>query len=289
MTMQRDEIYLIDMWRILRREWRSFAVVALAVLALAVAYATQARSRWEAQAWVQVGQIGIQPAGQDPRAEPFQRVIDRLQTVAFQDQVLQSAGVALKSPEAGLYRKSMKIDPSFYAGLIKISVRATSPELARRLAQATVDQLHAIHERLLAVPLAQAHERLGEVQADLQEATVARDGLRAAAGSRDGANSGQAPALVAGLLLAGKETEVRELRQTKEDLAARLGDNYTFATSMPWPIYQPDHPVAPNRVLVVGLGVLGGLGLGLFAAVASNARRRAAAAQPMAAEYALTR
>jgi hypothetical protein len=274
MTMQRDEIYLADLWRILVREWRSFAFVSLAVLALAVAYALLARPRWEAIAWVQVGQVATQPAGQDPRPEPFQRVIERLQTVAFQDEVLQSAGIALKSPEAGLYRKSLKIDPSFYAGLIKISVRAASPALARRLAQATVDRLHAIHERLLAVPLAQARARLGEVRADLREATATRDGLRAAAGSRDGTNA-QGPALVAGLLLAGKETEVRELRQASEDLEARLGDNYTFATSMPWPIHQPEHPVAPNRVLIVGLGVLGGLGLGLFVAVAMDARRRA--------------
>lgn len=272
--MQRDEIYLVDMWRILVRGWRGFAIAVLAVLALAVAYAMLARPRWEAQAWVQVGQIGTQPSGQDPRAEPFQRVIERLQTAAFQDEVLQSAGVAPKSPEAGLYRKSLKIDPSPYAGLIKLSVRAASPDLARRLAQATVDRLRAVHERLLAVPLAQARERFGEVQAELRDATAARETLRAAAGSRDGA-AGQGPALAAGLLLAGKETEVRELRQARDDLAARLSDNYTFATSMPWPIYQPDHPVAPNRVLIVGLGVLGGLGLGLFVAVAGDARRRA--------------
>ena len=271
--MQRDEIYLVDLWRILVREWRGFAVAALAVLALAVAYALLAKPRWEAQAWVQVGQVATQPAGQDPRPEPFQRVIERLQTVAFQNEVLQSAGIALKSPEAGLYRGSLKVDPSPYAGLIKLSVRAASPALAQRLAQATVDQLHAIHERLLAVPLAQARTRLDDLQAELREATITRDGLRATAG-RDGANA-QGPALAAGLLLAGKETEVRELRQSRDDLVARLAANYTFATSMPWPIYRPDHPVAPNRVLIVGLGVLGGLGLGLFVAVASDARRRA--------------
>jgi len=274
MTMQRDEIYLVDLWRILVRQWRGFAVAALAVLALAVAYAMLAKPRWEAQAWVQVGQVATQPAGQDPRPEPFQRVIERLQTVAFQNEVLQSAGIPLKSPEGGLYRSSLKVEPSFYAGLIKISVRAASPALARRLAQATVDQLHAIHQRLLAEPLAQARGRLGEVQAALREATATRDGLRAAAGNRE-SMSGQGPALAAGLLLAGKETEVRELRQAKDDLTARLSASYTFDTSMPWPIYQPDHPVAPNRVLILGLGVLGGLGLGLFVAVAGDARRRA--------------
>ncbi|MBT2118308.1 chain-length determining protein [Dyella sp. LX-66] len=275
--MHHDEIYLIDLWRLLTRQWRGFAVALLAVVALAVAYAFLAKPRYEATAWVQVGQVGTAPAGQDPRPEPFQRVLDRLQTRSFQDEVTQSAGLAANSPEAGGYRASLKAEPSFYAGLIKLSVRAASPEQAKRLVLATVERLQAIHGQLLAEPLAQAHARLDEVQADLRAATAERDGLQQAAG-KDGV-AGQGNAVAAGLLLANKDTEVRELRNARSDLAARMSANYTFATSMPWPIYQPDHPVAPNRVLILGVGLLGGLGLGLFVAVALDARRRAA--QPM--------
>lgn len=277
--MPHDEIYLIDLWRLLTRQWRGFAIALLAVVALAVAYAFLAKPRYEAVAWVQVGQVGTAPSGQDPRPEPFQRVLDRLQTRSFQDDVTQSLGLAAKSPEAAAYRGSLKAEPSFYAGLIKLSVRAASPEQARQQVLATVKRLEAIHGELQAAPLAQAQARLDEVQADLRTATVERDGLQQVVGKDE--RSGQGNAVVAGLLLASKDTEVRELRNARSDLAARMSANYTFGTSMPWPIYQPDHAVAPNRVLILGVGLLGGLGLGLFVAVALDARRRAA--QPMRA------
>ena len=269
--MQHDEIYLIDLWRLLGRQWRGFAIALLAVLALAVAWAWLARPRYEATAWVQVGQVGTAPAGQDPRPEPFQRVLDRLQTRSFQDEVTQSVGLAPKSPEAAAYRGSLKAEPSFYAGLIKLSVRAGSAEQAGRLVLATVARLQAIHGQLQAEPLAQAKARLDELQTDLRTATSERDGLQQAAGRDERGGQGVA----AGLLLASKDSEVRELRNARSDLAARMSANYTFATSMPWPIYQPERPVAPNRVLILGVGVLGGLGLGLFVAVALDARRRA--------------
>ena len=285
MTMQHDEIYLADLWRTLRNEWRSFVAALLLVLLIAATYGLLAPPRWEAQGWIQVGQVGFQPTGQDPRPEPFQRVVERLQSVGFQNAVVQGVGVALASPESRLYRTSLKVEPSPYAGLIKLSVRATSPALARRFVQATVDQLRAIHGRLQAAPMAQARERMDRLQSELRDAIVARDNLREAAGATDGKD--RSVATTAGLMLAGAQTQVRELSQARDELAARLGGNYTFATSMPWPIYQQEGPVSPNRVLIAGMGLFGGLAVGVFAAVARGARRRAMA-QPKSLQAALT-
>lgn len=272
--MQPNEIYLIDMGRIVAREWRSFALVSLCVLGLAVAYALLAKPRWEATAWVQVGQIGTAPAGQDPRPEPFQRVVDRLQTVVFQNQVLERIGVAEESQQGDLYRKSLKVDPSPYAGLIKLSVRGASPDQAHLLAQATVAELQDIHQHIQQTPMTQARVHLDEMQVDLQTALKERDGLKKTTDAivEESRHGGQSAA-VAGQLLAAKEAEIRDLRRARSDLSARLGENYTFATSMPWPIYQPDKPVSPNRVLIIGLGILAGVGLGLFVAVARDAKR----------------
>jgi len=106
--MERDDIYLIDLWHILVREWRWFAALLVIVLGGTFAFMQMARPQWQADAWIQIGQIGAAPTGQDPKAEPLQRVLERLQLVPFQNETLQSAGVAPDMPAAGLYRRSLK-------------------------------------------------------------------------------------------------------------------------------------------------------------------------------------
>ena len=140
-----DEIYLIDLWRILLREWRWALAAMLVVLAITFAFTRVAKPQREATAWIQVGEIGPTPAGRDPKVEPFQRVIDRMKTRLFQDAVLTHAGVPLKSRAAQLYRGSLKPDPDPYANLIGITIRAESATQARTLAMATVAQLQALH------------------------------------------------------------------------------------------------------------------------------------------------
>ena len=78
-----DEIYLIDMWRIVVREWRWFIGVGILVLAATFAYLHHARSQWEATAWIQVGQVGFAPPGLDPHVEAFSRTVERLETRGF--------------------------------------------------------------------------------------------------------------------------------------------------------------------------------------------------------------
>ncbi|WP_248842364.1 Wzz/FepE/Etk N-terminal domain-containing protein, partial [Xanthomonas euvesicatoria] len=128
---QHDEIYLIDLWRILRREWRWAVVALVVVLGLTFAFTRLAKPQWEATAWIQVGEIGPTPAGRDPKVEPFQRVIDRMKTRLFQDAVLRQAQVPLDSRAAQLYRGSLKPDPDPYANLIGVTIRAESAQQAR--------------------------------------------------------------------------------------------------------------------------------------------------------------
>lgn len=47
---QHDDIYLIDLWRILRREWRWALAALVVVLALTLAFTRLARPQWEATA-----------------------------------------------------------------------------------------------------------------------------------------------------------------------------------------------------------------------------------------------
>ncbi|MEI7036682.1 Wzz/FepE/Etk N-terminal domain-containing protein [Fulvimonas yonginensis] len=275
--MEQDEIYLADLWRVLRREWRWFAAVLAVVLAGALAFALTARPQWEASAWIRPGQLGPVPAGEDPRIEPFQRVIDRMGTVPFQDAVLHDLGLPFRSREAHLYRDSFRLEPSPYAGLIKFSVRAASPQQARRFAETTFEHLRALHERLMAEPLGLAQARLRQAQAQLDDATAERDRLQRAVAptTRDAADRpSRQDLMLASMVLSSSNQEVRQLQQTVSDLKARLTATYSYRTSLAWPIYVPDRRAYPNRVLIVGAGLVLGLGLGVMAALARHAARR---------------
>lgn len=270
--MERDEIYLIDTWRILLREWRWFLAVLLVVLLATFAFMQTAKPQWQATAWIQIGQVGEFPAGQDPKAEPLLRVMERLQMVPFQDEVLQSANVAIDTPAARLYRKSMKLEPMPYAGpLVKMSVRAYSPQQAQQLATATAAKLQDVHRDIEATPLKLARARLDEVQTELQAALTARAHLQQAAEqNKDN---------FAAALLASKSEEISTLQQTRSDLQLRLSALYTYDTSLTWPVYVPAGPVFPNPVLTWGMGLVFGLFLGALAAIARNALRRKALVQ----------
>ena len=276
--MEQDEIYLIDLWRIFTREWKWFVAVMVLTLACTYAFAHLVKRQWEASAWIQIGQVGQVPSGQDPKVEPLARVLERLQLVAFQNEVMASMGFSPKSPEALLYRKSMKLEPLPYAGpLIRLNVRAYSREQASRFAAATSAQLHALHQRLEVLPLKSARERLAHVEADLQTTMADRARLQQAAASETShAASGKdvANPVLASLMLATRNEEIRSLQQARSDLLDRLGPTYTYETSLMWPVYVPERQAFPNPELTYGIGVLLSFFLGASAAIARNVARR---------------
>jgi hypothetical protein len=157
-----------------------------------------------------------------------------------------------------------------------LSVRAYSQQQASELATATVTRLHAIHQRLLEAPLQSARARLAQIEADLQtaEADQARYRQAAAAGGGSRAGADVQNPMLASLLLANQNEEIRGLRQARSDLTERLGPVYTYATSMMWPVYVPERQAFPNPELTYGLGLLLAVFLGASAALARNAMRR---------------
>lgn len=278
--MEQDEIYLVDVWRMLLREWKWFVATLAVTLACTYAFAHLVKRQWEATAWIQIGQVGYTLQGQEPKVEPLMRVLERLQVVPFENEILKSAGYSPGSPTAKLYRKSLKLDPMPYAGpLIRLKVRGFSRGEASQLATATVARLHAVHQDLLQMPLKSARARLGQVEADLQRAETELAGYQQAASLPTNGNEGNqslANPVLASMLLSRKNEEIRGLQQAQSDLIERLGPGYTYGTSMIWPVYVPDRQAFPNPALTYGLGLLLALALGASAATARNALRRSA-------------
>ena len=279
--MEQNEVYLIDVVRIFTRQWRSFAAVSLAVLVLTFAFCLLVPRQWESTAWIQIGQVGSVPAGQDQKVEPLQRVIERLQMVPFQNEVLKAAGFERDAAESRLYRNSLKVEPLPYANLIRIRVRANSRELAEKLAAATVEGLKGAHEDIEKNLLNMAQASLEGIESDLQNAKAERDLLHQAAtsGGREevSGKNVSTPAL-ANLMLAGKDSEIRGLQHAKNDMLVRLSSTYTYVTSMPWPVYVPEKQAFPNFALTWGVGILAAILVGAFAAASRDVAQRNAAA-----------
>ncbi|MCC4601566.1 Wzz/FepE/Etk N-terminal domain-containing protein [Xanthomonas melonis] len=271
---QHDEIYLIDLWRILRREWRWALAALVLVLGITFAFLRVAQPQWEATAWIQVGEIGPTPAGRDPKVEPFQRVIDRMKTRLFQDAVLRQAGVPLRSRAAQMYRSSLKPDPDPYANLIGITIRAASQQQARALAEATLAQLQTLHGQTNASALALARTRLQGLNEDLRVALLNRAQLQRQLQAADDAAAATPGQILAGVLLTDSNTTIRAIKGERDDLVARLTARYTYQTSLAWPLYVPEQRAFPNAIMVWAVGLLAGAGLGMLMAVVRNAWRR---------------
>jgi Chain length determinant protein len=276
--MEHDEIYLIDLWRILTRQWAWFAAVLVLTLACTYAFAHLVKRQWEAVAWIQIAQVGQVPSGQDLKVEPLQRVTERMQRVPFEDEVMASLGFTHKSPEAALYRKSLRLEPMLYAGsLVKLNVRGYSRQQASQFATATASRLRAAHQGIEASLLKSAHARLERIDADLQTAMADRARFQQAAASGKASTDVGNP-MLASLLLANKNEEIRGLQQTRSDLVERLGPVYTYETSLMWPAYVPENQAFPNPALTWGIGLLLGIFLGASAAIARSRARRLIAA-----------
>jgi uncharacterized protein involved in exopolysaccharide biosynthesis len=275
--MEQSEIYLVDMWRVFARQWRWLAAVFVLILLATLAFCLLVSRQWEATAWIQIGQVGFVPAGQDQKVEPLLRVIERLQMEPFEDEILQSAGFPHDAPEAKLYRSSLKVEPLPYANLIRIRLRANTPELAERLAAATVTQLKTAHQGFEATLLNMAHSHLEDLQADLKSVIAERERLQQNAmdaNKSSAADRSTSAPVLANMLLISKDSEIRGLQHAKSDLNDRLSPTYTYDTSMPWPIYVPKKQAFPNLALTWGVGILAGILVGAFTALTRDAMLR---------------
>ena len=158
-TAPDDEISLLDLWQILlRRKWWVLGAPLLAVIAAAVAV-TFMKPQWEATAAIQIGVVG------QAVIEPSARVVARVNLKSFEDAVLASLGLlGQKTPEAKLFRSSLKIKALPNTDLIEIKVRGYSRESAKRSTEAAVNYLNRIHQGMAAPTVQRMKQLLAQAE-----------------------------------------------------------------------------------------------------------------------------
>ena len=269
-TLPDDEISLLDLWQTLvRRKWWVLGLPLLAVIAAAVAV-TFMKPQWEATAAIQIGAVG--QAAQ--LIEPPARVVERMKLKSFEDAVL--AGLELsgqKTPEAKLFRSSLKVKALPNTDLIEIKVRGYSQESARRSADATVSYLHRIHNGMAAPTVQRMKQLLAQVEREIAQTKAEREKALKITGLNDKTNAEARfmENIVLANIMIQRDSELRELEQTKMEYEEQLNPMRTYPTSYIEKISVSEEPVAPKKALMVLLAGVLGLFVGVMAAFLGNA------------------
>lgn len=265
-----DEISLLDLWRILlRHKWWVLGAPLLAVIAAAVAV-TFMKPQWEATAAIQIGAVG--QAGQV--IEPPARVVARVNLKSFEDAVLARLGLSeQKTPEAALFRSSLKVKALPNTDLIEIKVRGYSQVSAKRSTEATVGYLQHIHNEMAAPTVqrmkqhsAKVEREIAQTRAELEKTLKITDLKdKAIAETRFMEN------IVLANIMVQRNSELRGLEQAKMEYEEQLNPTRTYPTSYIEKISLSENPVAPKKSLILMLAGMLGLFLGVVAAFLANA------------------
>ena len=272
---ERDDISLQDLWRVLveQRKWL-FGIPILCVF-LATVGIVIATPKWEATAVIQIGQVGQSGVGQGSQLiEPSVRAIERMKMKSFENDVLISLKIPVEdeNPLASLFRRSLSLKALGTTDLIQVKVRGDSPDQAASWAQAVVDRLKNVHERLAQPTI----DRLRKQQAELKKQMKMIEEERAnllkivSKSSETSGDSRFSENLLLSNLLLQKNAELRDFEMRRLAAEEQLTSVRTYPTSLIDVVYVPEKPVSPKKLLMLVLAAILGLFLGVVVALSRH-------------------
>ncbi len=275
---QDDEISLFDLWEKLREGW--LAVVGGAVLGIAGAVLAifLIPPKYEAVAIVQVGQVGqVGQATPLPVEAPAQ-AIERLKSPSFQIEVAKTLGDGdwlseLEASPAATRVLTMQVMKT--APVIELKASGKSPEQAKAIADAVIQELAKKHAEIAKPMLDKMQSGLGIAREKLASAERELEGLTkmsAGAGVKD--DRFTQLSLIASLRVQ-KEAEIFGQRQNILAYETALLPPATQPAKPLEPVYAGSKPVSPKKTLLLALGGIGGLLVGVLWVFMSDAWRRA--------------
>lgn len=272
---EQDEFSLRDLWRILisQRRWLlglPFVCVLLAAVGVFIA-----KPKWEATAVIQIGQVGQSGVGQGSQLiEPPLRAIERMKMKSFEDDVLTALKIPVEvdDPVAKLFRSTLSLKALGATDLIQVKVRAVSRDQAQTWANAVVDRLREVHERLAQPTIDRLRKQQSELKKQMQIIEEERKNLLTIV-SKSSETSGDsrfsANLLLSNLLLQ-KNAELRDFEMRRLAADEQLTSVRTYPTSLIDRIYVPEKPASPKKLLIVMLSAVLGLILGVVVALLRN-------------------
>ena len=274
-NFEQDEISVRDLWRVLINQKKWVVGIPILCVLLAAVGVSMAKPKWEATAVIQIGQLGSSGVGQTIQLiEPAIRAIERMKMKSFEDTVLAKLQIPLDGGKsaAALFKSSLSLKALGTTDLIQVKIRANSPDQAESWAQAVVNRLKDVHEKLTQPTVDRLRKQQADLKKQMQLIEEERGNLLqtvSKTSERSGDGRFSTNLLLSNLLLQ-KNAELRDFEMRHLAVDEQLTSIRAFPTSLVDRIYVPENPASPKKLLIVMLAAVLGLILGIIVAFMRN-------------------
>lgn len=271
-----------DIAAFVRSQWWRIAALTLIAAAIGGGVSFLRARVWQATSVIQIGQVD---ESQPVVLESPEQVVARMRSDSFTTGVLARvplSGGKDQSTVSELVRRTLHADVLPGTSFVQLSVRAFSPSDARTVLAEAQSQLMAIHRGLESGAVDRLHNRLSEIDRDIETAKARHDRLNARLSSMmGGAKDGQkaVDALLNDMMSSSARDQLIKLQAERADIIMRLSADHTYNTKAVGEIVVSSRPVAPKRSLYVAFGALVGLLAGLLLTTSRHRPQRSAAAR----------
>jgi hypothetical protein len=269
----RDEISLRDVWSILWINKYLVLGVPLVAAAAAAVAVMLVKPQWEAVSVIQIGQVWQAAM---PLESP-NRTVERIKLQPFKIAVLSSLGIRPgdDDPLGGLYSKSLKVKVLPNTDLVELRLRANSRQDALRWADATVQHLQSVHQKLAEPMIARLMQQQSQMKRQVQLIQEEKERLLKNAEIRSEIGPGNrfAENMLLSNFLLQKDAELRAFELQSLMLEEQLDPAKTYPTSLLDRVYVPEKRAYPKRTLTVVLAAVTGMFVAVVAAFLLNSLR----------------
>lgn len=258
-----DEINLWELLEHLKSGWKWIVGGGATGLASAIVLAAFIPAQYEATAVVQPATIGMIVAT-TTTVEPVAQTLERLKLVTFyNDDIVKACG----ADSAKDLANSVKVNLVKGNNLLSISYRAESAALANACMNKIVTQLTQSQTAIAAPLIKELQDQQISTKQQIEDAERFMAAGEKRATSSPGSNE-------LSTLMMLKREDLTKLQKLYREQRIQLTEPLTQPMKLLEPIYVPEKPVAPKKLMIIAGSLIGGMLIGLLAFFANRSWRR---------------
>lgn len=239
-----DEVSIVEIasaaWRY---KWLLLAGPFVGAMLAALLIALVLSPLWQASASLELGRVsGSGKDGVPVAVENVSTAVSRMKNPSF--------------PIGPL-----RVIPEKDTGIINLSIRAESPEMARQLLQENIAKLQLVHGEIMFPSVDKYRKQLQALDKDIQNTTAEIELLRKKLFAHHDWNAFDAT--LSAKVLQDKMVGLRGMQASKLEIEENLNPLRTYNTKLIGEMAVSEGPVSPNKPMVIGVAML----LGVIGAV----------------------